>query len=274
MTEPRGLRFDDVAEDYDRARPTYPAALLDEAFALGDLRPGSRVLEVGCGTGKLARDLVARGVVLDAVDPAARMVDVARRSVPADAITFHVGRFEDVELPADAFDAVFSATAFHWIDPAVGWEKAARLLRPGGMLSLITYLPAGDAVDREFQAAWREVGPEAWNWELLDGEAMLRGAEDRRENVSDVWAWLTHHDLARPEAAALFDDVRTTTVPVRDEQTAESMVALIRTTSSYLGLDGASREALEQRMTAVVERAGGTVRLSNHAALVTARAAR
>jgi SAM-dependent methyltransferase len=58
----------------------------------------------------------------------------------SDAVDFHVGTFEDVALPERIFDAVFSTTAFHWVDPAVGWAKAARALRPGGMLALITHI--------------------------------------------------------------------------------------------------------------------------------------
>ena len=46
-------------------------------------------------------------------------------------MSFRIGRFEDVELPSGAFAAAFSATAFHWVDPSVGWAKVARLLQPG-----------------------------------------------------------------------------------------------------------------------------------------------
>jgi ubiquinone/menaquinone biosynthesis C-methylase UbiE len=272
VTEERGLRFDRVADDYDRARPAYPPELLDEACAIGNLHSGARVLEVGCGTGKLTRALVDRGLVVDAVDPGARMVEVARRSLSDAAVSFHVGRFEDVVLPDRVFEAAFSATAFHWIDPAVGWEKVARLLRTRGLLALITHVPGASEVEHEFHAVWRDVVPEAADWQVRDWETVLGGAEDRRANVSDVWAWVTHHDLGRPEAASLFDDARITGVPVDDEETSEEVINLIRTSSSYLGLDLDRRGVLERRLTAVIERAGGTFRSRSHAVLVTARA--
>jgi 2-polyprenyl-3-methyl-5-hydroxy-6-metoxy-1,4-benzoquinol methylase len=127
-----------VAEDYDRVRPGYPALLIDAACAIGSLSPGSRVVEVGCGTGKLTGALVERGLRVEAVDPGRDLIEVARRRVGRSSARFHIARFEDAQLPDGAFDAVFSATAFHWVDPAVGWSKAAHLLRPGGVMALLT----------------------------------------------------------------------------------------------------------------------------------------
>jgi hypothetical protein len=98
------------------------------------------------------------------------------------------------------------------------------------------------------------------------------GAEARRANVSEVWAWVTQHELGRPEAASLFHDARIASVPVESEKTAEQSLALVRTTSSYLRLDEERRRVLERRLTAAIDRAGGTVRSTNYATLVTARA--
>src|SRR5207245_3636765 len=104
------------------------------------LRAGSRVVEVGSGTGKLTEQLVARGLVVDAVEPGPRMIASARRRVGDDAnVTFHEGRFEEADLPAEAFAGLFSATAFHWIDTQVGWAKADALLEQGGLLALLTH---------------------------------------------------------------------------------------------------------------------------------------
>jgi ubiquinone/menaquinone biosynthesis C-methylase UbiE len=128
-----GRVYDQIAAAYDAVRPGYPPALVNVAVERGGLVPGSPVLEVGPGTGKLTELLVARGLSVDAVDPGPNMIEAARRRLgETDAVTFHVGRFEDVRLPAHAFDAVFSATAFHWVDPDVSWAKAASHLKPGG----------------------------------------------------------------------------------------------------------------------------------------------
>src|SRR5262249_21801931 len=107
-----GEVFDRVADAYDEVRPGYPASIVDIALERGGLRAGSRVLEVGCGTGKLTELLAARDLQVDAVDPGPNMIAAARRRVGEAAnVRFHVGRFEDMNLPKGVFEAVLSATA-------------------------------------------------------------------------------------------------------------------------------------------------------------------
>ena len=159
-----GEVFDSVAEDYDMFRRGYPAVLVDAAIERGGLVSGSLVLEVGCGTGKLTELLTARQLNVDAVDPGPRMIELAKRRVgDRDDVRFHVGRFEDVPLPEKAFDAVFSATAFHWVDPLVGWAKAASHLRPRGLLALLAHMTVHDersaAADEGFRELLRKHAP-------------------------------------------------------------------------------------------------------------------
>jgi ubiquinone/menaquinone biosynthesis C-methylase UbiE len=272
VIQPEGLLFDDVAADYDRVRPGYPALLVDEACSLAGLTSGARVVDVGCGTGKLTVSLAERGLRVDAVDPGPEMVAIARRRVGAAPVSFHVGRFEDVELPDGAFGAVFSATAFHWVDPAVGWSKAARVLRPGGILALLAYVGSRSEFDDVVLAAWRVVLPDAAGWSSRDERTLWEGAEARRGNVSELWTWLTKRELAREEAAELFGDVRISTVRIEREETPQDALAFVRTTSSYLRLDAGRRRLLEQLLAEAIARAGGAVRSTEHATLVSARA--
>jgi ubiquinone/menaquinone biosynthesis C-methylase UbiE len=266
--------FDRVAEEYDRVRLDYPTALVDAACSAAGLRPGSPVVEIGCGTGKLTAALVERGLQVEAVDPGARMVEVARRRVGSTAdVSFHVERFEDVELPPAGFEAAFSATAFHWVDPSIGWAKVARLLQPGGVFALLTH--AGfSPLDEQFHAVWTEVRPESGEWVARDPQTVLDGLESRLGNVSEAWAWLNQRDaLAREEAVDLFTDVRLTTVATDEQETAERLVAVTRTTSMYLALDAADRQRLEQGLAAVLDETGGSFPLTMYGVLITARAA-
>src|SRR5262249_33479076 len=150
-------------------RETYPDALVDAACHRGRLTSGSRVLEIGCGTGQLTRALAERGLVVDAVDTGAQLIERARSRVGA-GVEYHLGRFEDIELPEGAYDAVFSATAFHWIDPAVGWNKVASLLRPGGMLGLLQTGVGSPVTElaREVVAVWRDVRSTERTWTIRD----------------------------------------------------------------------------------------------------------
>jgi len=131
--------FDEAAELYDRARPGYPPALFEALAELADLEPGSRVLEIGCGTGQATLPLAERGYSVVAVELGAGLAAVARRKL-ADfrAVRVVVSAFEDWPMPAQPFDAVVSATAFHWLDPAIRVSKSADALRPGGTLATIS----------------------------------------------------------------------------------------------------------------------------------------
>lgn len=273
MKTERGLLFERVAEEYDRVRSDYPAEIVDAACSIAGLEPGSPVLEIGCGTGKLTEALAARSLRVEAVDPGAGMIEVARRRVGDADVDFTIGRFEDAELPADAFAAAFSATAFHWVDPAVGWAKVARVLRPDGVFALLTHA-AFSSLDEQFHRAWTDVRPESAEWVPRDQRTVFDGLEARLGNVAEAWAWLNQlNSLARPEAAELFTDVRLTTVVSDREETGEQMIAITRTTSMYLALDVDHRQRLEQGLAGVVDRAGGSVTVTYYGVLITARAA-
>ncbi|MFG3343591.1 class I SAM-dependent methyltransferase [Streptomyces sp. NPDC048018] len=130
--------FDEDAELYDRARPGYPPALFDDLEALAGAGPGARVLEVGAGTGKATVPLAARGCRITAVERGADMAAVARRRLAGSGtVEVVTADFETWPLPDEPFDVVVSATAFHWIDPAVRMVKAADALRRGGALAVV-----------------------------------------------------------------------------------------------------------------------------------------
>lgn len=131
--------FNEDAERYDRARPGYPPALFDDLAALAAIGPGSRVLEIGCGTGQATVALAERGYEVVAVELGAELAAVARRNLAQyPGVQVVTTAFEAWPLPPEPFDVVLAATSFHWIDPAVRMVKTAAALRPGGTLATIT----------------------------------------------------------------------------------------------------------------------------------------
>jgi SAM-dependent methyltransferase len=132
----RALSFGAQAEPYDRARPTYPRSAVADvlARAAGSGVP-PRVADVGAGTGKLTAVLLGLGADVDAVEPDAGMRAVLRRQAPTARV--HAGSGEDLPLPDAGVDAVLYGQAWHWVDADRGAEEAARVLRPGGVLSML-----------------------------------------------------------------------------------------------------------------------------------------
>jgi SAM-dependent methyltransferase len=120
----RAESFGSLAEQYDRLRPGYPAAFLDDLVALDP----SVVLDVGCGTGKAARGLVGRGLRVLGVEPDEAMAAVARRH----GVEVDVATFEGWDPAGRRFDLLTAGHSWHWVDPAVGLPKAASVLNPGG----------------------------------------------------------------------------------------------------------------------------------------------
>jgi len=112
------------------------------------------VLEIGCGTGQATVPLAERGYRIVAVELGTDMAAVARRNLAAfDAVEVVTAAFEEWPLPGEPFDVVFSATAFHWIDPAVRVSKSADALRPGGLLATVaTHHIAGGTWNEAFFA--------------------------------------------------------------------------------------------------------------------------
>ena len=127
----RASSFASVADAYERARPEYP----DDAvrWLVGD-EPAD-VVDLGAGTGKLTRRLVALGHRVTAVEPLAEMLEHLRLAAPeARAVT---GSAEQIPLPDASADVVVSAQAFHWFDHQAALPEMARILRPGGRVALV-----------------------------------------------------------------------------------------------------------------------------------------
>jgi SAM-dependent methyltransferase len=141
------------AERYDRARPSYPAAMVDRIVTAS---PGTEVLDVGCGTGIAARLFQAAGCRVLGVDPDARMAELARRC----GLDVEVSTIEAWDSAGREFDAAIAGQAWHWVDPVAGAAAAARVLRPGGRLAVFwnaAQLPDGLAA--AFGEVYREVQP-------------------------------------------------------------------------------------------------------------------
>ncbi len=143
--------FDEDPGNYDAARPDYPERVYEVLRERCGLAPGTRVLEVGPGTGQATRRLVGAGASVVAVELGAAMAGRLRAEMADRDVTVVEGDFATVELPRGAFDLAAFGTAFHWLDPGAAMPKLAALVRPGGWLA-VWWTIFGDPQHR---AAWR-----------------------------------------------------------------------------------------------------------------------
>jgi SAM-dependent methyltransferase len=164
--------FDQAADSYQRSRPDYPAEVFDDLVTAAGLAPGDRLLEVGCATGKATIPLARRGFRITCIELGAGLAAAARRNLDGLGAEVVEGRFEDWQpLPGGRFDLVFAATAWHWVDPAVRYQRAWAALRPGGHLAFWGAMhvapDGGDPFFQEVQEVYDEIGeglPAGYGW--------------------------------------------------------------------------------------------------------------
>jgi SAM-dependent methyltransferase len=128
-------RFAAQAEQYDRNRPRYPSALFATLCGQAELVEGDVAVEIGAGTGLATEPLAETGLEVHAIEPAPELAALAKEKLHGRA-RFVTGRFEDSLVPSRA-RLVAAFNAWHWVEPAVGLDRAAALLQPRGSLALV-----------------------------------------------------------------------------------------------------------------------------------------
>ncbi len=142
MIEPHGREQAQIfGEDptlYERFRPGYPRELMEAVVADTGRGP---VLEIGAGTGKATRALVALGKKVHALEPDARMAAVLELNCGSGLTRVDHTRLETISLPPESYDLAVAAQAWHWVDREVGYDLVANALIPHGRLALLWHHP-------------------------------------------------------------------------------------------------------------------------------------
>ncbi|HLN41225.1 MAG TPA: class I SAM-dependent methyltransferase [Acidimicrobiales bacterium] len=131
-----GVDFGKTADDYAAHRAGFPRALFARLAAMGIGRSGQRLLDLGTGTGTLARGFARRGAKVTGIDPAEPMLRKARRLSQDEGVQvdYRVGRAEDIDSPDGAYDVVTAGQCWHWFDRVAAASECMRVLAPGGAL--------------------------------------------------------------------------------------------------------------------------------------------
>jgi len=125
---------------YDKSRPDYPKELITTIIGKTNLKPGSKVLEIGAGSGKATAQFADYGLEMLCIEPGADLAEKGIEMLKDKNVKFIVSTFEDYPEPAEYFDAIISAQAFHWVSQPIGYQKCANALKEGGHLAMFWHL--------------------------------------------------------------------------------------------------------------------------------------
>ncbi len=247
----RARSFGAVARDYDRARPSYTAEMVDDIVAL---LPGHDVVEVGAGTGKATVLFAVRGLTMTCVEPDPEMaVVLSENTALLPNVSVTVSSFEDFQ-PAGLYDGLLAAQSWHWTSREQRWVKAASVLREGGLIALF------------------------WNREQSHRSPLLsavadvyrqHGLHDSNQGSPDLKPPAWPRDEMKKEPT--LTDVEVRTYESTHIYSTAAWLAYAASTSNLLILEPAQREAIFADVARVIDDAGGVLEVHRRCDLYLAR---
>jgi len=245
----RALSFGADAQRYDRVRPSYPAAMVDDLVGSTD---APEVLDVGCGTGISSRLFRDRGCRVLGLEPDPRMAEYAR----ATGLDVEEGTIEGWDDGGRRFDLLTSGQAWHWVDPAQGAERAAGVLRQGGRVGLFWNVAVHDPLVLEtFEAQYRALDIGIDEHSILLG----RGSEDRFPLAAEGLRATQH-----------FAGIEQREYHWAKRYTAETWLDQLPTHSDHATLPAEQLDKLVQRIDQAIAELGGAFDVGYRTVLVTA----
>jgi SAM-dependent methyltransferase len=224
---------------YETGRPDDPDRVFELLVERCGLRDGSRVLEIGPGSGRATRRLLTAGAHVTALEPDPAFAGHLRVTLDPERLAVIGVSFEDAAVPDGQVDLVVAAMAFHWVDQGVGLPKLRRVLRPGGWVALwwtafgdpgrpdpfrdalhalhpaLTGPPPGDRPPMELDG-------DGWS-EVLTREAGLVDAQ------SETIGWTARFDLEELRAFHATTIAVRRLPPAEQQRVLDDLVALART---------------------------------------------
>ena len=242
--------FNSAAKAYDAIRPGYPDALIADIIALANLPSRARLLEIGCGTGQATRSFAPRGYEILCLDIGPDLIALAQENLRAyPNVRFQNVSFENWPAAPEGFDLVYSATAFHWVPPEIGYPKAAQVLWPGGSLAVFS-----NEHPYQYTGFFEEV-QEIYNRQVPEWQVQAKTAPARMHTMDEIRA-----EAAFIDSTGLFAPVVVRTYPWSRTYTTVEYLTLLNTYSNHRNLAEPRRQQLYQSIADLIEqRYGGSV---------------
>ncbi len=156
-----GWTFDTVASTYEKLRPGYVEELYNTLFDYCPLSGASHAIEVGIGGGQATKPVLHTGCAVTAAEPGENFCALCKEKFAAyPGFTTINGKFEEIPLPENSFDLVYSASAFHWVPEETGYQKVYTILKSGGTFARFANHPYPDKgrpeLTEEIDSLYRE----------------------------------------------------------------------------------------------------------------------
>ena len=232
----QGVDFSRTASDYRKFRAGFPAAFFERIAIQFDLAPGLRALDIGTGTGTVARGLAEFGLNVTAIDPALPLIEQAAE-LDREAgvqVEYREGRAEDLPFDASSFDVVTAGQCWHWFDRPKAAAEVQRVLRPGGLLVIahFDWIPLPGNVVGETEAMIIQANPK---WSPMAGGIGIHPHG--------------HGDMAM----AGFSDLQTTSFDIDQTYSHEAWCGRIRASAGIkASLDEAATDHFVERLSAML----------------------
>lgn len=251
MSVDNGLEwtFDTVASKYEKMRPGYVPEVYETIFSYVSVGPGSSVVEVGSGAGQATAPVLQTGCTLTAVEFGEKFSELLRekfREYPSFSVIN--GRFEKTEFPADSYDLVFSASAFHWIPEKEGYEKVYGMLKKGGAFARFANRPYTD-----------KGRPELWNAiQKLYDEYYYTYYKDKKRDLRECTEEIAKERAMIAEQYG-FTDIRYHLFHRQRNYTAKEYTELLGTYSDHIAIGESVRNAFFAKIEETINDYGGEI---------------
>lgn len=237
--------FDEVALMYNEVRPRYPEELFHTLIDVAGLEMPCKLLEIGPGTGQATKPLAQKGFDITAVELGDSLTEVAKHELrDYKNVTILTGAFEDVILPAESFDLVYAATAFHWIDSSIKYVKSHNVLKNNGHLAIIHAHHVSDEKGDKFFNTSQPIYDRYGYIDKLKAPKLVKNSEIKPDVFDARLFLLIHFQI----------------FPVIVTYTANSFVKLLNTFSNHLASDKETQRAFYSEIENLInDEFGGTI---------------
>ena len=243
--------FDKVPELYAKIRPSYPTELYESIFDYLNVDDNSKLIEIGIGGGQATPPFLNSGCELTAIEYGENLSELCREKFK-DYPKFKVitGKFEDVNIPENTYDLIYSASAFHWVPEELGYTKVYNSLLNGGVFARFANHPfrcknepelskAIDEIYEQYYYSYYDNAPAAPS-EYTENDAKLRSDIALKYGFKDV-------------TYKLFNRIR--------EFSAQEYIQLLGTYSDHIAIESSIREKFFNEIEKAIEAYGDTIKL-------------